>query len=262
MGNPTDLIEKQLAQDGTVYFFTWFYELRPASMTKRDFNECMYDEAAKLRPAASVLKMVRKIPPRTLGFHIRREDHWRNLRYTPLSLFTQLMDRHDKRNANASFVLATDSKAVGQLLRRRYGSRLMLLERDQYRDSTEGVQAALADVLTMAQARRLYGCNTSCFAHLVLMFSRGPRILLFLPNSPSSFDADPHDLRHDALMRWDQQKHAWYRSPHLSLMQFGFEGFRYWLWNKFITSAIYQRWPFHRVRLLVCEKGSFKKRAL
>lgn len=265
-GKSMGLIESQLAREGTVYLSTWYYELRPTSMTQNAFNESMHEEAAKLRPVAKVVEMVQKLPTQTLGFHIRREDHWRNLRYSPLSLFTQIMDQYGKKNVKTTFVLATDSKAVGQLLRRRYGYQLLLLEHDQYRDSIEGVQTALADVLTLAQTEKLYGCSTSCFAHLVQLLSQRPRILLSLSSalaeSLAAFDANPYDIRHHFLIRWNQQRHAWLPSPQLSWFQFGFEGFRYWLWTKFILSDLYQLWPFHRGHQFVRVSTSRKKSGL
>jgi len=244
------LIEKTLAEGRDVYLSTYYCIMQPSNMAYKVFEQRMYEEAARLKPTSQVLQGVRQLPPGVIGLQIRRQDHWRNTRYSPLSLFTQLIDGYCAENPNVPFYLSTDSTTVSSYFRRRYGSRLLLTEQKYHRDSPEGVKSALAEILTLAQTEKLYRCNTGCFAHLVQLISRRPSIRVALHTAITDYFLCPEDRRHDVLLYWDQKKHSWQPRPQTSAsLKLTMEIFRYMAWTKFITSDFYQRWPFHSANL-------------
>ena len=160
------------------------------------------------------------------------------------------MDWYCEEDSNISFYLSTDSTTIGPFLQRRYGSRLLQTEQKYHRDSTEGVKGALAEILTLAQTEHFYRCNMGCFAHLVHLISRCPTTRVALRTASTDYLRYPEDQRHDALMRWDQKKHIWRpTTPSSASLKLKIETFRYMIWNKFITSDLYQHWPFHSCNL-------------
>jgi len=246
-GDSIKIIEKALVEGRDVYFSTFYCLMQPSDMACEIFDQKMYEEVARLKPTPQVLQDVRQLPRGVIGLQIRRQDHWRNTRYSPLSLFTRLMDWYCEKDPNTLFYLSTDSLTVGPFLRRRYGSRLLQTEQTYHRDSPEGVRAALAEILTLAQTERLYRCNTGCFAHLVHLISRRPATRVALRTAITDYFLCPEDRRHDVLMHWDQKNHVWQpRTQSSNSLGLKIETLRYIAWTKFVTSDFYQRWPFHK----------------
>mmetsp|Transcript_28064 Transcript_28064/g.87397 ORF Transcript_28064/g.87397 Transcript_28064/m.87397 type:complete len:692 (+) Transcript_28064:330-2405(+) len=134
-----------------------------------------------LRPTPGVLERVLELPPRTVGVHIRRTDHWEACTFSPEDLFIERMDElSSAAEGKQAFFLATDSPELEEQLRRRYGDRLSVLpKRTLDRATPEGIEDAFADLLTLAQCSELVGSFESTFSRTASLFQCAPLTVIY-----------------------------------------------------------------------------------
>lgn len=101
---------------------------------------------------------------RPVGIHIRRTDNLEATRRSPLGLFIDkiqslLAERPDQR-----FYLATDDELTKQQLQQRFGASIVTACTRAERGTVEGIQAAVAEMFTLARTQCIYGTADSSFS--------------------------------------------------------------------------------------------------
>lgn len=106
-----------------------------------------------------------RISNRTVGVHIRRTDHEEAIRNSPLELFVSRMGQ-EMEEQDADFYVTTDDREVEKLLKERFpAERLIFYEGKRIdRDSREGIEDALIDMLALSRCSRILGSYQSTFS--------------------------------------------------------------------------------------------------
>lgn len=127
---------------------------------------------AFLKPSAAILgkgePLFSQIDAHTIGVHVRRTDHTEAIANSPLSLFVERMKEELAADASARFYVATDDAAVKQELREALPpEKLVFYEKGIIdRDSREGLQDALIEMLALSKCRKILGSYNSTFSLL------------------------------------------------------------------------------------------------
>jgi len=124
------------------------------------FKEKYYREAKKLITGGS-----------WVGVHVRRTDHGRCIRESPLYLFMEKMREMREQDEDVKFFLATDDPAVEEELRREFpGCIFTYREKVWGRDSRSGMESAIVDCLCLAACDRILGSSGSRFSEFAAMY--------------------------------------------------------------------------------------------
>ena len=100
-----------------------------------------------------------------IGVHLRRTDNVKSIMQSPIELFIEKMDAAIESNPNCKFFLATDSPDEEKQLSNRYGDRIIINDKkDLSRNSQEGIQDALVDLVCLSRCRVIYGSYFSSFS--------------------------------------------------------------------------------------------------
>lgn len=106
-----------------------------------------------------------------VGVHIRRADHVTAIALSPTHLFVERMDQILDARPDTMFYLATDSEAVKQELRDRYGRRLLTSPQPADRNSAAGIRQAVVEMYTLAHTDLILGSCRSTFSELASQLS-------------------------------------------------------------------------------------------
>lgn len=127
---------------------------------------------AFLKPGAAILAkgepLFSRIDAHTVGVHVRRTDHTEAIANSPLTLFAERMKEELAADALARFYVATDDASVKQELREALPpEKLIFYEKGIIdRDSKEGLQDALIEMLALSKCRKILGSYNSTFSLL------------------------------------------------------------------------------------------------
>lgn len=125
-----------------------------------------------LKPSPAIEKkgapLFGKLDAHTVGVHIRRTDHTEAIANSPLELFVERMKRELSGDEKASFFVATDDVTVRtELCERLPVARLIFPESGVVtRDSKEGIEEALVEMLALSKCRKILGSYHSTFSLL------------------------------------------------------------------------------------------------
>ena len=113
-----------------------------------------------------IAAFTRQFTPHTIGVHIRRTDNAASIDQSPTPLFIGAIDREVRADSRTTIFLATDSEAVKQELRSRYGRRLLAAGGEAGRDSIQGIRGGIVDMYTLSRTDKIYGSFQSSFSQL------------------------------------------------------------------------------------------------
>jgi len=171
-----------LNQEGFDYE-NWFRKGRTLMTAYRDF--CPWtaaDLSALFRPTAEVQRLTDErcsgYSGYTVGVHIRRTDHQQAIDESPLSLFTDVLDREAEAHSDLRIYLATDDEATKSALRQRYGERLLMSDAEATRESTNGIRDALVEMLALSRTSHIYGSAGSTFSPIAACLGDVPITIL------------------------------------------------------------------------------------
>ena len=102
----------------------------------------------------------------TIGVHIRRTDNKASILQSPTELFVDAIDKEVEQNDDTVIFLATDSEAIKDEMRSRYGRRLLTAGDEADRNSITGIKGGVVDMYTLARTNRIYGSFQSSFSEL------------------------------------------------------------------------------------------------
>lgn len=100
----------------------------------------------------------------TLGIHIRRTDHNTVSSFSPEQGFLDAMNAQIRDNPETRFFLATDSPEIMSRFRALYQDRILWHPKDYSRNSSQGIQDALIDLLCLSRTTKIIGSRMSSFS--------------------------------------------------------------------------------------------------
>ena len=131
-----------------------------------------------LKPRAEFLP---RLPPNTVGVHIRRTDNARSIKDSPTEAFFRAMDAY---NAATTFFLATDSTAERAAVLARYPGRVVTIPTECYhRDLLKGIQEAFREFLGLAACAEILGSAGSSFSEMAAAYGDRPLLVVTNPNT-------------------------------------------------------------------------------
>ncbi len=105
-----------------------------------------------------------KFSDSTVGVHIRRGDHKRAIDASPIEFFIESMDAKVRKEEAVKFFLATDDLDVKDLLKSRYGDKIIVNESPLTRTSVNGMSGAVIDLWALANCTSIIGSQYSMFS--------------------------------------------------------------------------------------------------
>lgn len=106
-----------------------------------------------------------------IGIHIRRTDNINAILQSPISLFTNVMDKEIRLNPDVCFYVASDSWEEKKFLKEKYGDRIITFEHEVRRDNSEGIKNAMVELYLLSKTTRIYGSASSSYSLLAANIS-------------------------------------------------------------------------------------------
>lgn len=128
------------------------------------------EEIKNFKPSKSIQKLideeVLKFTSDTIGIHIRRTDNKISILNSPTSLFVKKIEEELFLNNKVNFYLATDDINLQKELLNRYGSKMIVREKELNRNKKEGIIDALIDMYCLSKTKYVYGTYWSSFSKM------------------------------------------------------------------------------------------------
>jgi hypothetical protein len=102
----------------------------------------------------------------TIGVHIRRSDHIEAIDKSPIELFIKMMESYILINDGIQFFLSTDDIATENLLKQKFGLKILTNAKDFKRTTIEGIQGAVLDLYCLSLTKKIYGSYNSSFSDI------------------------------------------------------------------------------------------------
>ncbi len=106
-----------------------------------------------------------------VGVHIRRGDHQKAKKFSPLDLFIEKMKEETQ---TTKFIIATDSVSVKRELEAVFGERLWFPAQSLSRMTRLGMQSALLDFLALSKCAKILGSYDSSFSKVASLYGNVP----------------------------------------------------------------------------------------
>ncbi len=117
-----------------------------------------------LRP----LQPIPEIPEGAIGIHVRRGDHEKAKKFSPIHAFIERMKKEPEATI---FVVATDSKNERRALLEAFDStRLIFPANTLSRMTLKGIQDAVLDFICLSRTTKIIGSYCSSFSELASMY--------------------------------------------------------------------------------------------
>ncbi|MGD2035593.1 MAG: hypothetical protein PVF73_11085 [Bacteroidales bacterium] len=155
------------------------------------------NDFALFRPVSGIENRVKKISEKftknTVGLHIRRTDNKLSIENSPLELFISAMNDELEANSGTVFFLATDSSDVEKELNDLFPGKIITQQNKELsRNSEQGIQDALVDMLCLSRTKKIYGSFWSSFSEIAAAF--GKIDLKIISKATPSWDQIPKGL--------------------------------------------------------------------
>lgn len=115
---------------------------------------------------------------RTVGVQIRRTDNAPSIRSSPVSLFTEMMERETVQDQETMFFLCSDDNDVKKEITGIFGDRVLSLKCDMSRETVQGMQDAVTDMFCLAATSRIYGSFYSSYSEVASRLNNAELIVL------------------------------------------------------------------------------------
>lgn len=110
-----------------------------------------------------------------IGIHIRRTDNKEAISNSPDSLFIREIENILNRAPQTKFYLASDSQAVKHKIADRFGGDVIHFNRSEAKRNTlEGMQDAMVEMMILAGAREIIGSHYSSYSEAAAMLGNVP----------------------------------------------------------------------------------------
>ncbi len=115
----------------------------------------------------------------TYGIHIRRTDNEKSIKYSPLRLFIDEIDCSVKNVPDVKFYLATDDPETEAILKNKFEDRIITVpQKNLERNNSDGIKAALTDLLLLANTKKILGSYWSSFSSVAALINNIPLKIL------------------------------------------------------------------------------------
>jgi hypothetical protein len=114
-----------------------------------------------------------------VGVHIRRGDHEKSKRYSPLPAFIEAMQ---KEPSGTHFIVATDSMAERDALHILFGDRVTFPASSLSRMTQAGMNSAVADFIALSRCLKILGSYQSSFSELAALYGDIPLEVITVKN--------------------------------------------------------------------------------
>lgn len=141
----------------------------------------------------------RRFDGRTVGVHIRRQDHETAIQESPLSLFTERIEAELEKAPGTSFFVATDDGAVKHMLTSRFGTNIITQEAELTRKTQSGVAAAVVDLYALARTNVIWGSVGSSFCETAQYIGGNDLILLRRSNHKDGSSRKNDQIVHNVI---------------------------------------------------------------
>ncbi len=102
-----------------------------------------------------------------VGIHIRRTDHVPSIKYSPTSMFIDMMKKQLRETDCETFFVATDDESEDELLKHTFGDRILTHPKEsRTRDNSQAIQDAVIDLLCLSRTDRIIGSAFSSFSNM------------------------------------------------------------------------------------------------
>ena len=147
---------ESLQQDKKVWFTGFIFD---------EVREKMYfDEFTPILAMKKKL-LVQKKSTEVIGVHIRRTDNVIAIQNSPTDLFYKALDCEIAINKDITFYCATDSEEELNNLIKKYGNKIKYQSNCiRSRNSKEGIESALIDLLSLSNCSKIIGSDWSAFS--------------------------------------------------------------------------------------------------
>ncbi|MCM1538315.1 MAG: hypothetical protein NC254_07955 [bacterium] len=177
----------ELASRPELLYIESYYCFLPSEGNQSGYYEFLTPSAPVMQEARPILE---QLTPDTIGLHIRRTDHTAAIQHSPLSAFTERMDKILKGNPSASFFVATDDPETERQLLSAYPHRIITNPAKQFtRRSAGGIIDAYVDILCLSRCARIIGSYGSSFSQVA---SKLTDIPLEIMDTQTVVHASPH----------------------------------------------------------------------
>ena len=122
------------------------------------------------KPLSFILKRIDEISEpfsnNTVGVHIRRADHLKSIKDSPLDLFIQVMSKEVQMNEHTNFFVASDDQEVKTSLIKLFGNKvIMSTSQKSERNTKSGIIGAVIDLYVLSRTAKVFGSYGSSFSH-------------------------------------------------------------------------------------------------
>lgn len=112
-----------------------------------------------------------------IGLHIRRTDNINAIKQSPISRFCSLIDKEILENEKVRFYLATDDLNTKEELLKKYGKRIITMDLDLKRSSTQGMKDAVVDLFCLGSTQKIFGSYHSTYSIIASQLYNIPLII-------------------------------------------------------------------------------------
>lgn len=137
------------------------------------YNYDAGDIAKIFRPTEEIRAIVDKYAASfsspTIGLHIRRTDNDMSIKHSPTELFIAEIDRTIAGCPEANFYLASDDNATKEMLKSKYGDKIITNDVGLDRNDNQSIKSAWVEMLTLARTSRIVGSYYSSFSEMAAM---------------------------------------------------------------------------------------------
>ena len=114
----------------------------------------------------------------TIGLHIRRGDHGKSIKHSPLPLFLDAIAQEIAQSSDTNFYLASDSVSIKHQLLEQFGDRIITQLTPTSRNSEQGMQDAVIDLYALSRTRKIYGSYWSSYSRVAANISNIELVIL------------------------------------------------------------------------------------
>lgn len=153
-----------------VYLFTWehFY---PSA----DYH--LFVPIQKIRER--ILDITKNFGSHAVGVHIRRTDHTWAINNSSSKSFSLAIAEELKKQTDSVFYVATDDAGEEAALKKEFPDKILSNpNKTLSRNSVEGIQDALIDLICLASTTKIFGSYYSSFTDIAADWNKIPKIII------------------------------------------------------------------------------------
>ncbi len=126
-----------------------------------------------------------------IGLHIRRTDHSKSIKESPIDLFEEKIKALIKDQENPTFLVCTDDDTIAKQLKAQFPQHIFFREKINTRHTPMGIQDALIDLYSLAKCQKIYGSYGSAFSNTAAYIGNIPIEILTKQKMENPYEDQP-----------------------------------------------------------------------